>query len=106
MAEGTEDHKGESCCEEHSFFYRFTCKYYTEKALEREDSSLSSSDQFYFKLHHIICTFCRRFARQQRAIRKGLEQLFAEDATEPMPEEAKGAIRAELNGKLSKKPSD
>ncbi|MCB0346965.1 MAG: hypothetical protein KDD66_17735 [Bdellovibrionales bacterium] len=93
--------KGEQHSEPHSFFYRFTCKYYTEKAIEREDSPLSVTDSLFFGLHHVICTFCRRFARQQKAIRKGIESIFLDQESDKLPESARNQIRASLDSKLT-----
>ena len=45
-----------------------TCEHYTQLASRSLDEPLSARDKFAFWVHHIICTFCRRFYRQLRLV--------------------------------------
>ena len=41
-----------------------TCREATELTLQAEDRSLPLTERLAVKLHHRICSNCRRFARQ------------------------------------------
>lgn len=52
-----------------SRFFIISCKKYTEILNKKIDGEkLSQKDSFSFSLHHIVCTFCRRFNKQIQLI--------------------------------------
>jgi hypothetical protein len=55
------------------FFHKFSCEYYTQLSSKNLNNGLSLKEKLLFYLHHIICTFCRRFSRQINAIDRGLK---------------------------------
>jgi len=47
-----------------------TCREATELTLQAEDRSLPLTERLAVKLHHRICSNCRRFARQVALMRQ------------------------------------
>ncbi len=47
-----------------------TCREATELTLQAEDRSLPLTERLAVKLHHRLCSNCRRFARQVALMRQ------------------------------------
>ena len=49
---------------------KITCREATHITLQAEDRSMPLSERLSLRLHHRICTNCRRFARQVLLMRE------------------------------------
>ncbi|MBW8843841.1 MAG: zf-HC2 domain-containing protein [Burkholderiales bacterium] len=49
---------------------KITCREATQITLQAEDRSVPLAERLSLRLHHRICTNCRRFARQVQLMRQ------------------------------------
>ena len=49
---------------------KITCREATQIILQAEDRSVPLAERLSLRLHHRICTNCRRFARQVQLMRQ------------------------------------
>jgi len=56
---------------------RITCREATRLVLEGEDRSLAPLERLSLRLHWLVCDACRRFRRQNVAMRLALDRWRA-----------------------------
>lgn len=63
-----------------------------------DGKTLSRHERISMKLHHIVCTFCRRYTRQLKLIDAAMKNILNTSANEKLPDDARERISKNIKG--------
>jgi len=84
----------------------YSCKQASELTSKAQDQPLSLREKISLRTHLMLCTMCRRYAKQIAFISRATQRLSEHDKNIRLPEESRERIENKIKQSCNKKESN